>query len=90
MNFDKVKQSLYLNGYFSLEELKHLKPSELKYFCECCNKKCNRLHLLEDCENKMKICFDCLEIFFDNTNDKNILFVCSCCNKNIENYTNIL
>jgi hypothetical protein len=90
MDIKQIKESLYNWGLFTPDELETLKLSELKYTCDCCNHKSNRVNLLEECKNKMKICFSCLENYFDNTDhnisNSNILFVCCCCNENIKNY----
>ena len=89
MNLEKIKATLKAAGMFTSEELRTLCPLELKFDCDYCKKKCTRLNILEECAKKCKICFDCLEQMYENETDSSIMFVCTCCNEKIQNFTAI-
>ncbi len=78
---DDIKQTL--SKWFSQKELKTLEVKANN--CPHCDKPTGTLVKLMECDNKIIMCFECLDMYNDSC-DKAYLFNCPCCGKEINDY----
>ena len=78
---ENIKKNLL--KWFTNEELKTIKKNES--ICPYCKNKCGSFVKLEECKNKIIMCFNCLDMFNDSCNEA-YLFNCPCCDEKINDY----
>ena len=78
---ENVKKNL--SKWFSRNELSTLKA--INNICPHCNKECGTIVKLNECDNNIIMCFECLDTYYDSC-DKNYMFNCPCCENVINSY----
>ena len=83
---EDLKRYILNSGLINQAEADTMIAVKPQKICDHCKKMMASPSALTECKNKSKICFECLEDYFDNSTTNAGLFICPCCNQLITEY----